>query len=292
MPSRAITTFLKLTVAFSTAPWILIIWSGHLYMGSGLVLPAMMWCPALAAFSTFRILRRDLRDFGWRWPERKYMILAYAIPLAYTSLAYGSVWASHLAGWNSEFVSMISQDLGLTGSPRWVSFSLSMIFIATGGVIQNLATTLGEEIGWRGLLVPELAKHMSFTMASLVSGAIWAAWHVPLLLFADYNAGTNRWYALACSSITCISLSFILAWLRLQSDSLWPAALLHASHNVFVPIVFDNLVRNIGPTPWYTTVFGIALPITSALFAVYFWIRGIQNRSPQPVWVSKDAVCA
>ena len=133
---------------------------------------------------------------------------------------------------------------------------------------------------------------MSFTKASLASGVVWAAWHLPLLLFADYNVGTNRWYALACSSLTCISLSFILAWLRLQSDSLWPAALLHASHNVFVPIVFDNLIRNIGPTLWYTTVFGAALPVTSALFAFYFWTRGIQTRSSQHRWPTQDPACA
>ena len=75
-------------------------------------------------------------------------------------------------------------------------------------------------------------------------------------LFADYNAGTNRWYALGCCTASLVSLSFVLAWLRLKSDSLWPAALLHASHNVFVPCVFDNLIRNTGSTFWYTTQFG------------------------------------
>ena len=63
---------------------------------------------------------------------------------------------------------------------------------------------------------------------------------------------------------------FVLAWLRLKSDSLWPAALLHASHNVFVPCVFDNLIRNTGSTFWYTTQFGAGLAITSAMFAIYF----------------------
>src|ERR1700751_4759596 len=116
--------------------------------------------------------------------------------------------------------------------------------MATGGVIQNLSMKIGEEIGWRGFLVQELIKQMSFTKASLLSGFIWAAWHSPLLLFADYNAGTNRWYALGCSSLTVLSISIMLAWLRLKSESVWPPALLHASHNLFVPGVFDNLTRN------------------------------------------------
>ena len=65
----------------------------------------------------------------------------------------------------------------------------------------------------------------------------------------------------------------MLAWLRLKSDSVWPAAVFHASHNVFVPGIFDSLIRNTGSTLWYTTEFGAALTITSAVSALYFWTR-------------------
>ncbi len=98
----------------------------------------------------------------------------------------------------------------------------------------RLSSALGEEIGWRGFLVPELAKRMSFARVSLLSGIIWTSWHSPILLFADYNAGTNRWYALGCFAVTVTAASFLYAWLTLKSGSLWPAALLHASHNLFV----------------------------------------------------------
>ncbi|PWT89106.1 MAG: CPBP family intramembrane metalloprotease domain-containing protein [Blastocatellia bacterium] len=281
--------YLQLTLAFSAVVWTLIIWSGHLNMGFGVVVPAIMWCPALAALVTCRLLRRDIRCLAWRWPDNRYIAAAYCVPLAYTSLAYGAVWALRLAGWNSEFVRAVAEDVELKGLPTWASFTLGIIFMATGGVIQNLSMTLGEEIGWRGLLLPELAKQMSFTKASLVSGLIWAAWHCPLLLFADYNSGTNRWYALSCSTITCISVSFILAWLRLKSESVWPAVLLHASHNVFVPIIFDNLTRNTGPTLWFTTVFGAALASTSSVFALYFWMRRTEIQQTTTENVSAEA---
>jgi membrane protease YdiL (CAAX protease family) len=288
-PKNATYLYLQLTLAFSAVVWTFIIWSGHLDMGFGLVMPAMMWCPALAALITCRLLRRELRSLGWRWPNTRYIAASYLVPLAYTSVAYGAVWALRLAGWNSEFVSLVVQGLGLTGLPAWASFTLGILFMATGGVIQNLSMTLGEEIGWRGLLVPELAKQMSFTKASLVSGFVWAIWHSPLLLFADYNAGTNRWYALSCFTVTCVSLSFILAWLRLKSDSLWPAALFHASHNLFVPIIFNNLIRNTGRTLWYTTVFGAALAATSPLFALYFWMRRTEIQQGTSEHVSTKA---
>jgi len=273
MTRRAIYIFLALTFTFSAVLWTLVIWSGHLNMAFGLVIPALMWCPALAALVSCRLLGRDIRTIGWQWPEPKYLIAAYFIPLAYTSASYGFVWAVGLAGWNSQFVGAAVQELGLTGLPRSLSFAVCIALMTTGGVIENLSTTLGEEIGWRGFLVPELAKKMSFTRVGLLSGFIWAAWHSPLIVFADYNANTNRCYALVCSTVTCISVSFILAWIRLKSESIWPAALLHASHNLFIPVVFDNLTRNTGMTLWYTTEFGVGLVATSAAFALYFWHR-------------------
>lgn len=191
------------------------------------------------------MLGREFRSLAWRWPGNKCIFLAYLVPLGYASLAYGAVWAWRLGGWNSEFVSLVAQGFGLQGLPAWGSLTLYITSMATAGLILNLSTALGEEIGWRGFLVPELAKQMSFTKVSLLSGVVWAAWHAPLLFFADYNAGTNRLYALGCCTASLVSLSFVLAWLRLKSDSLWPAALLHASHNVCPVCVrqFDSQYR-------------------------------------------------
>jgi membrane protease YdiL (CAAX protease family) len=283
-----ISLYLQLTLAFSAVVWTFIIWSGHMDMAFGLVIPVLMWCPTIAALLACLLRGQKLELLGWQWPKNKYLAAAYFIPLAYTSIGYGAVWAMGLAGWNSEFVHSVAQGVGLRGSPAWASFTLYILCLSTGGMLQNVSMTLGEEIGWRGFLLSELAKQMSFTKASLLSGVIWAAWHSPLLLFADYNAGTNRWYELACSSVTCVSVSFILAWLRLKSDSLWPAALLHASHNLFVPVIFDNLTRNTGSTFWYTTEFGAALAVTTAIFALYFWTRRAEIQ--QPTTDSKSGV--
>jgi len=272
-PKMATCLYLGLTLAFSTVAWAVIIGSGHLNAGFGLLIPVIMWCPALSTLVTCRILGRTFRSLAWRWPDTRYVVIAYFVPLTYCLVAYGAVWATRLGGWNSEFVSLVAQEIDLPVLPAWGSFSVFIVSMATGGLILNVSTALGEEIGWRGFLVPELAKQMSFTRVCLVSGAIWSAWHVPLLFLADYNVGTNRWYALCCSTVSLIALSFMLAWLRVKSDSLWPAALLHASHNVFVPCVFDNLIRNTGSTLWYTTEFGASLALTSAIFAAYFWIR-------------------
>ncbi len=272
-PKTATAMYLLFTLAFSAVLWAVIIWSGHLGMGFGMAVMCLMWCPALAAFVTCRLLGRSLRSLPWRWPAGRYVAAGYFVPLAYATLAYGVVWVLRLGGWNADFVATVVQRFQLRGLPAEGALVLYILFMATSGVIRSLASALGEEIGWRGFLVPELAKQMSFTKLSLLSGVIWAAWHSPLLLFADYNAGTNRWYALGCFSVMVIALSFIFAWLSLKSGSLWTAALLHASHNLFVQAIFDNLMRNTGRTLWYTTEFGIALALVAVVFAVYFWSR-------------------
>ncbi len=280
-PKRATCLYLFLTLTFSSVFYGLVIWSGHLGSGGFLVVYGLMWCPALAALTSCRVVGRSFWSLAWRWPEGKYIALGYFLPLAYASVAYGAVWAFRLGGWNSEFANQNAQTFGLRGMPRWGSLALYILLSATVGVIRNLASALGEEIGWRGFLVPELAKQMSFTKLSLLSGAIWAVWHSPVLLFADYNAGTNRWYALGCFALMVVSVGSIAAWLTLKSGSLWPAAMLHASHNLFIQEIFDNAMRDTGRTLWYTTEFGAALAVTSAAFALYFWTR--RGEVEQPV---------
>src|SRR5580692_400073 len=272
-PRRATLVYLLFTFLFSSVIWSLIMWSGHLGMGFGTMIVAIMWCPALGAVATCRLLGRSFRSLAWRWPETRYVTVAYVTPLAYAIIAYGAVWALRLGGWSRDLVNLVVQRFGLRGMPAWGTFLLWLFFTATATMILRMATALGEEIGWRGFLVPELAKQMSFTKLSLLSGIIWAAWHAPLLLFADYNAGTNRVYGMACFTVMIISTSFISAWLRLKSQSLWPPVVLHASHNLFIQTVFDSVVRDTGKTLWYTTEFGAALAVVTAGFATYFWTR-------------------
>ena len=272
-PKRAIVVYLLFTLLFSSLIWALIIWSGHLGMAFGTMVIAIMWCPALAALASCRVLGRSLRSLAWRWPEWKYIATGYFVPLAYAGIAYSAVWALRLGGWNRDLVNLVVERFGLRGMPAWGTFVLWLLFTATATFIMRIATALGEEIGWRGFLVPELAKQMSFMKLSVLSGIIWAAWHAPLLLFADYNAGTNRWYAMTCFAVMIVSSSFIFAWLRLKSASLWPAAVLHASHNLFVQTVFDSIMRDTGKTFWYTTEFGVALALVTTCFAAYFWTR-------------------
>ena len=144
----------------------------------------------------------------------------------------------------------------------------------TAGLLLPAFFALGEEIGWRGFLVPELAKIRSFTGVALLSGAIWAIYHYPLvLIFGAERAGTPILYQLLVLTIQGIAISTILAWIRLMSGSLWTAVIFHAVLNAFGQGLFDPLTSDTGITPYIAGEQGLALAISWSIVAFLFWRR-------------------
>lgn len=278
---RQVATYLLLVFAFSAVFYLLILRSGKLGGAGGQYVVGIMWCPALAAMVTLKLNRRSLRDLGWQWPQTKYMVMSWFIPLLYAVIAYAIVWIAGLGGFpNYEFMQKLVHHMGLRTSPV-VSTVIYVLLTSSFGLVFGLATALGEEIGWRGFLVPELSKTMGFTATALISGMVWSCWHYPILIWGDYNSGTPWWFGLPCFTVMVIGLSFIFAWMRLKSGSLWTAAMLHASHNLYIQDIFTPLTRNTGKTAWYIDEFGAVLPLVVAVFAVYFWRRrGELNLNP------------
>lgn len=272
---RALGVFLVLTLALSSIFYFLIGKSGHAGGGWGAYIGCLMWCPGLAALLTCKYLGRNLSSLGWNWGKSRYEIVCYFIPLAYTVLMYGFVWLTGLGGfYDKEFVEKFSNEFGLGPMRPWASIGLYFIFTATITVIRDCATVLGEEIGWRGFLVPELAKRHSFAATAIISGLIWALWHYPIFLFADgYNGGTPVWYYLPLFTVLLPVISFLWAWMRLKSGSIWPGVVLHAAHNTFFQQFFDPLTVPNTKTKYVAGEFGIALLLVSLVMAIYFWRR-------------------
>ncbi len=254
--------------------YFLIIKSGHLGSAGGAYVVALMWCPGTAAMLTCRYLGRGIGSLGWNWGKPRYQAMSYLIPLGYGSVAYAAVWLTGLGGfYNKEFIDGVIKRFGLGPLPAWAGIGVYLVFAGTAGMVRTCSTALGEEIGWRGFLVPELAKRYSFTTTALVSGCIWSMWHYPILLFADYNAGTPPWYGLTCFTVMVVSSSFIFAWMRLKSGSLWTGVLLHGSHNLFIQRFFDRITTDTGQTKYVIGEFGAALALVCSVFALYFWMR-------------------
>jgi CAAX protease family protein len=283
-PARSrvqVVTYIGILILFSSFFYFLILHSGSLGYGRGMYTFGLMWCPALAGMLTLRLNGRSIADLGWKWGETKYQVRSWYIPLLYTTIAYAIVWIFKLGAFgNPDYYDSLTKSMHLGGSP-WISIVIGIFLTGTYGLIRSVSAALGEEIGWRGFLVPELSKTTSFTVTSLISGIIWSLWHYPVLIFADYNAGTPTWYGLTCFTVMVISISFVFAWMRIKSGSLWTAAILHGSHNLYVQAIFTPLTRDTGKTKWFIDEFGCVLPLVAVAFAIYFWTKRRELPSSQ-----------
>jgi membrane protease YdiL (CAAX protease family) len=279
--AKQIFGFLVLVFAFSSLPYYLIIHSGHLSVGNGLITGLLMWCPGLAALAACPLFKIDVATLGWNWRPARYQAWSYVIPILYALPVYVAVWIFIPGSFAySSFAEAVGGSFGF--APRVAALCLGILIYATIGVISSMARTLGEEIGWRGFLFPRLFQQTGFTWGCVLTGCVWAVWHYPVLLFADYNAGTNPAYALICFSLLVLSASLIWGWLRLKSGSLWTATILHASHNLFIQAIFDRMTAPAGRALYITTEFGAGLVLTMGALAVYFWTRrGEVSRRPE-----------
>ena len=94
----------------------------------------------------------------------------------------------------------------------------------------------GEELGWRGYLLPHLLP-MGRTRARVLVGLTQAAWHMPAIFLTTwiYPPEANKLIVVPLFVATMIGESFFLGPLRLYTGSVWPASLGHATFNGIVP---------------------------------------------------------
>jgi membrane protease YdiL (CAAX protease family) len=278
---KKVIVYLVLTFTLCIPFYYYIISTGEVEADGGIYVIGLMWCPGVAALLTRLIYQRNLRGMGWGWGQTRYQVWGYLVPLIAFLAVYGLTWSTGLGGFSSE---ALTREAGF-GLP--VAFAMQ----ATLGVLFLAMFTLGEELGWRGLLVPELSKITSFTQLSLISGVIWTVYHLPILFFADYHSTAPTWYVFLCFIVEVVAFSFVYAWLRLKSGSIWPAVIIHASFNLFEG-VFNQLTVDRGYTEYFTTEFGAGLAIAFVLIAYWCWkqrdtLPQLESNEPEPVGVTQ-----
>jgi membrane protease YdiL (CAAX protease family) len=217
----------------------------------GVVAVAMMATPAVGALVVSRFVDRPRsipRSLGL-WPLRPvarllgYLALGLVVPVALVlvALPVGSLlglYPADVSGFSAfralteQQVAQASAGLGDPGPlpPIGVLVALQLASIPIGAVV-NTVPALGEELGWRGFLLPRLLP-LGTAPAVLLSGVAWGLWHAPLILLGyNYGVGTPGWLAVLAMTGTCVVVGAVFAWLRLRSDSVWPAALAHGAFN-------------------------------------------------------------
>ncbi|MCH1941506.1 CPBP family intramembrane glutamic endopeptidase [Holdemania massiliensis] len=118
-------------------------------------------------------------------------------------------------------------DLSALGSQLIPMVLLAMLVNPFGGLLP----ALGEELAWRGWLLPRLQEFLGVRRAVLATSLIWGLWHAPIILLG-YNYGPDHpLLGVLMQLWLCLIQGVILAWLQLKSQSVWTCALWHASLN-------------------------------------------------------------
>jgi membrane protease YdiL (CAAX protease family) len=281
--SRATVLFLILTAALSSIFYAFIIATGHVGGGNGTYELGLMWSPAIAALLTCRLRGLPVQSLGWGWGAWRWQWLALAIPLGYTTIAYSIVWLLGYGAFpDAKFVISTRASLGWTGAPDWLVLSGYFLLIGSAGMALSMAFALGEEIGWRGFLAPQLTARFGLKVGALLTGLVWTAWHLPLVFFADYNNAAPSWFGVTSFTVLMLGMSVIMAWLRVNSGSLWTAALFHASHNQFIQVFFTPATSSRGANTLFAIdEFGFALPAVVLVVAIVIW-RRIPSSAARP----------
>jgi membrane protease YdiL (CAAX protease family) len=143
--------------------------------------------------------------------------LALLLPFLILGFGYSVIWLTGIA----------SFALPAGG----VSATLPLLLI-----VQILLSSLlgfGEEAGFRGYLLPQLAE-MGRGRALLLSGLLHAIWHLPILLLTPYYHGDGNPLIVVPLFLATLTLAGVFyGYLRLTTDSVWPATLAHGAYNAF-----------------------------------------------------------
>jgi membrane protease YdiL (CAAX protease family) len=186
-----------------------------------LITMVVMFTPLLAVLLMLLLVTRDgYTKAGWaalglhRAGFRAWG-LALLLPCLTLGFGYSVVWLTGIA-------SFVMPTGGLATLP------LDLVAPA----IIALPLAFGEELGWRGYLLPHLST-LGHGRALLLSGLLHGIWHLPILLLTPYYHSAGNPLIVATLFLATLTLAGVLyGYLRLTTDSVWPAVLGHGATNV------------------------------------------------------------
>jgi uncharacterized protein len=173
--------------------------------------------PTVAPFVAVALTKRDgtlgeymSRLFRWR-VSPFYCLLALFLPVAAAGI--------------TEYVLILASGLQAAPiEPLSRLLSLFPLMILGGGL---------EELGWRGVLQPELERRFTRFQAAAIVGVIWATWHLPLFFIpgvAQYGGNFGVF------AVGIFGNAMMLALIYGRTRSILLCILFHASNNVTDPM--------------------------------------------------------
>jgi membrane protease YdiL (CAAX protease family) len=226
-PGR-LAAFFLLACTLSWAAWLPLAWAGP--FGSGTQSGSLQYLhlvgtlgPLVAAYlltgwthGYWGVQELTERSFRWRvgWSWLAFALIGPTLMYLAAVLAIGLVTGA----WTG--LSQYGRSSEYPDLPRVVYWACSIIFYG-----------FGEQVGWRGYLIPRLQEKWSALGAALLFTPFWALWHIPLFWAAPGlshmdGAGITGWVvSLALGSV-------LLSWLYNATGSVVPAAIFHGTMDI------------------------------------------------------------
>jgi membrane protease YdiL (CAAX protease family) len=235
---RGLSVYFAVAVALS-APIQAVIIAADLDGGRNGLIPwlaliaVLMFVPTTASVVARLALREGFSDVSFRvggHRGRVAIVQALFLPAFVGLVAYGVAWITGLVGF------------GMPPLGGWVA-AIAVLLVL------NLVLVSGEEIGWRGYMLTRLID-AGVPRPILASGVIWGLWHVPLFLWGGFVQGVPPLLATALLMVLTPSLGYVLARVRLETGSVWPAVALHVAWNVTIQAGFQPLAAGASSQLW------------------------------------------
>ena len=267
---KKVNIFLSITFV---ATWSIAFW----LMGNGgyqnplaqIVLMVCMIIPAISAILTSFITKENIKDL-WIKPNfknnKKIYLIAWFLPAILIVLGAGVyylVFPSHFDLSMSTFIKLTQGQMVAMGqvAPSVEELRslliMQMIIAVLLAPILNFIACLGEELGWRGFLLPTLNEKYSYLKSTIKSGVIWGIWHAPMIAMGhNYGLGYfgAPWGGILAMIVFCVVVSAFLSYMTFKTKSCIPAVLSHGMINGFasfstVFIAVPRVNPFIGPSP-------------------------------------------
>lgn len=203
-------------------------------VGSSLLwVSALMLVPTTASIVARVVQREGFAELRFRRGRGvgRAIAVAVGLPFVVGVVAYGLAWLTGLVGVQIPPLGMWAVLLGLM-------------------LVLNLVVSTGEELGWRGYMLPRMVD-AGVPAPILVSSVVWGLWHVPLFLWGDFvQDGPAPVIATALLMVTTTAVGYVLGRLRLDTGNVWPAVALHVVWNTIIQAGFDPATVGEGQALW------------------------------------------
>jgi membrane protease YdiL (CAAX protease family) len=126
----------------------------------------------------------------------------------------------------------------------------------------------GEEFGWRGYMMPKLIELVGMPKALIIGGIIWGLWHAPLTC-VGHNFGMDYpgfpYVGIIVMCLFCTVLGTILMYVTVKTNSVWPAAFMHAVNNSSPSAILLFTRTDVEVPMWINTLSNIPLILIAIL---------------------------